>query len=136
MKFRRSMINLWKIITKLHIKTKEMKANEVLKKGIDAMYDEMIDAHLKVLTQQPFTSSVQYFVESGKCSGSFRLQLRSLLKKHDEICLLVQKEYAKQKCEEQKMLVAEEVLKCVEYSEENAKMIRLICKNSDEPKFD
>lgn len=113
-----------------------MNAKEILEKGIDAMYDELIDIHLKVLTQQPFTSSVKCFIESGKCSGSFRLQLRSLLKDHDKICLAVQKEYAKQKCEEQKLLVAEEILRCVEYSSENADAIKLICKNADEPDFD
>lgn len=62
------------------------KVDYLIQKGIDAMYDELIDKHLDILTRQPFTSSVQYFCESGKCSGNFRLQLRKLLKEHEDIC--------------------------------------------------
>ena len=61
-------------------------ASFIVQKGVDAMYDELIDKHLNVLRQQPFTSSVQHFVETGKVSGTFLLQLRKLLKEHDEIC--------------------------------------------------
>lgn len=61
-------------------------ASFIVQKGVDAMYDELIDKHLNILRQQPFTSSVQHFVETGKVSGTFLLQLRKLLKEHDEIC--------------------------------------------------
>lgn len=47
--------------------------------------------------------------------------------------------YAKQKCKEQKMLVAEEILRCTDpanYNHDNNQAIRLICKNADEPNFD
>lgn len=68
----------------------------LIEKGVNAMYDEMIDKHIGILHQQPFTSSVQYFIEKGVISGSFLTQLRNLLKENSEICFTVQKKYANQ----------------------------------------
>lgn len=61
-------------------------ASTIVEKGVNAMYDELIDKHINVLRQDPFRSSVQYFIEKGTVSGSFLLALRGLLKEHDEIC--------------------------------------------------
>jgi hypothetical protein len=58
----------------------------ILQKAHNAMLDEIIDANLKILTQQPFKSSVEYFCESGKCSGSFRIALREMLDYYGKIC--------------------------------------------------
>jgi hypothetical protein len=54
--------------------------------GKDLRVCEVIDRHLNVLRQDPFRSSVQYFLEKGTVSGSFLLALRGLLKEYDEIC--------------------------------------------------
>ncbi|HEY5590657.1 MAG TPA: hypothetical protein VIK55_06525 [Paludibacter sp.] len=57
----------------------------IIEKGVNGMYDEIIDRHMDVLRQQPFLSSVQHFIESGKITGNFRLQLRSMLKELDNL---------------------------------------------------
>lgn len=62
------------------------KAFYLLEIGVNAMKDEIIENHLKILTQQPFTSSVEYFVQSGKVSGEFLLSLRRMLGEYGEIC--------------------------------------------------
>jgi hypothetical protein len=59
--------------------------NQKMKEGYTAMLDEIINKHMKKVSQPPFTSSVYYFADSGIVSGSFLTTLRNMLQEFGEI---------------------------------------------------
>jgi hypothetical protein len=60
--------------------------NEIMEKGHVAMLDEVIEKHMKKVSQAPFVSSVYYFADSGIVSGSLLIALRNMLDEYGDIC--------------------------------------------------